>query len=462
MSSVQQQHNRYGLVLAVAGSGIFLSTLDSGVINVALPFLRQSFHTSVNKISWTISGYFLALSATIVLFGKLGDRFGRVNVFATGLWIFAIGSLLCGLSTSANQLIAWRVIQALGAAAMQGSATGIITTLIMPQYRNRALGMFSLILGMGPIIGPTFAGAMIAFFSWHWIFFINIPICLCAFIGTRLLHDTGSYQRTRLDFIGMLLFATMIFLFVLGLTLGGHPSGRGLVISGLMLATLISLLAFIYCEKRVSSPLLNLQLFKNFIFSSALFSMMTLGFTMSAILMIPPLELHLIRHLSAGHIGLISLSAPLGLVILSRIAGKRIDCWGEQRLMLTGLTIMLIALLLLASRTPNWGILSLPPLLFIYGIGAGLFMPANISQIMKSGSAEHQGTMGAINRMVLNLGNAIGVAAAALIIGLHAKQNIDHHIATSLRQPWILSSVMMALALAFSFLQRIVGRRNAP
>ncbi|MCP4473799.1 MAG: MFS transporter [Gammaproteobacteria bacterium] len=136
MSSAQ--HNRYGLVLAVAGSGMFLSTLDSGVINVALPFLRQDFHTSVSKISWTISGYFLALSATIVLFGKLGDRLGRVNVFSAGLWVFAIGSLLCGLATSANQLITWRVIQALGAATMQGSAAGIITTLITPQYRNRA------------------------------------------------------------------------------------------------------------------------------------------------------------------------------------------------------------------------------------------------------------------------------------------------------------------------------------
>ena len=110
--------NRYAFVLTIAGAGMFLSTLDSGVINVALPFLQQEFHTTVNTISWTISGYFLVLSATVVLCGKLGDRFGRVRIFSAGLFLFALGSLLCGLAFSAQQLIAWRALQALGAAAM--------------------------------------------------------------------------------------------------------------------------------------------------------------------------------------------------------------------------------------------------------------------------------------------------------------------------------------------------------
>lgn len=438
-------NNRYAFVLTIAGAGMFLSTLDSGVINVALPFLQQEFHTTVNTISWTISGYFLVLSATVVLCGKLGDRFGRVNMFSAGLLLFALGSLLCGLAFSANQLIAWRALQALGAAAMQGTAAGIITTLIHPQYKNRALGMLGLIIGIGPVIGPTFAGTVIAFASWRWIFFVNIPICLLALLGARHLPDTGEYEQAPLDGFGMVLFALTIFSLVLALTVGGRPHGDGLLISGLALLALLSLLFFLYQERRTSSPMLDLRLFTIVSFSVSLMGTLTFGFVTAVIFMLPPLELHHSAHLSAWHIGLISLSAPLGVVILSRFSGMAIDRWGEQRLVLTGLLVMLVALLLLALRQPSWGVVSFPPLLFLYGVGGGIFIPPNMSHIMKSAGAPHQGTMGAITRMLVNLGNAIGVAAAALVIGIHASQ-AQTQLMVGLRQTWLLAVGMLTIA----------------
>lgn len=444
-------NNRYAFVLTIAGAGMFLSTLDSGVINVALPFLQQDFRTTVNTISWTISGYFLVLSATLVLFGKLGDRFGRVSIFSGGLLLFALGSLLCGLALSAHQLIAWRALQALGAAAMQGTAAGIITTLVDPHYKNRALGMLGLIIGIGPVIGPTFAGTVIAFASWRWIFLVNIPICLLALLGARRLHDTGEYQHAPLDGVGMVLFALMIFSLVLALTLGGHPHGYGLLIPGLVLLALLSLLVFLYQERRASSPMLDLRLFNIVSFNASLLGTLTFGFATAAVLMLPPLELHLIAHLSAWQIGLISLSAPLGVVILSRFSGTAIDRWGEQRLMLAGLLIMLVALLFLALRQPSWGLYSLPPLLFLYGVGGGIFIPPNMGNIMKAAGAQHQGTMGAINRMLLNLGNALGVAVAALVLGIHGSQT-QIHVTVGLRQTWLLAVGMLTLAFVASIL----------
>jgi EmrB/QacA subfamily drug resistance transporter len=449
--------NRYAFVLTIAGAGMFLSTLDSGVINVALPFLQQDFHTTVNTISWTISGYFLVVSATLVLFGKLGDRFGRVRIFSAGLLLFALGSLLCGLAFSAHQLIAWRALQALGAAAMQGTAAGIITTLIEPHYKNRALGMLGLIIGIGPVIGPTFAGTVITFSSWRWIFFVNIPICLLALLGARRLHDTGKYQQASLDGVGMVLFALTIFSLVLALTLGGHPDGYGLLIPGLALVALLSFLFFLYQERRTSSPMLDLRLFNIGSFNVSLIGMLTFGFVTAVIFMLPPLELHLIAHLSAWQIGLISLSAPLGVVILSRFSGMAINYWGEQRLVLIGLLVMLVAVLFLALRQPSWGMVSFPPFLFLYGVGGGIFIPPNMSTIMKAASAQHQGTMGAMNRMVLNLGNALGVAAASLVIGLHASQ-AQTQMTAGFQQIWLLAVGMLTITVVASIVDLRRGR----
>lgn len=450
-------NNRYAFVLTIAGAGMFLSTLDSGVINVALPFLQQDFHTTVNTISWTISGYFLVVSATLMLFGKLGDRFGRVRIFSAGLLLFALGSLLCGLAFSANQLIAWRALQALGAAAMQGTAAGIITTLIESHHKNRALGMLGLIIGIGPVIGPTFAGTVITFSSWRWIFFVNIPICLLALLGARRLHDTGEYQHASLDGVGMVLFALTIFSLVLTLTLGGHPDGYGLLISGLALVALLSFLFFLYQERRTSSPMLDVRLFKIASFNVSLIDTLTFGFATAIIFMLPPLELHLFAHLSAWQIGLISLSTPLGVVILSRFSGIAIDRWGEQRLVLAGLLVMLVALLLLALRQPSWGVVSLLPFLFLYGVGGGIFIPPNMSNFMKAAGAPHQGTMGAMNRMLHNLGLAIGVATAALVLGLHASET-QSQMTSGFRQTWLLAVGMLTVAVVASIVDLRRGR----
>ncbi len=445
-------NNRYAFVLTIAGAGMFLSTLDSGVINVALPFLQQEFHTTVNTISWTISGYFLVLSATVVLCGKLGDRFGRVRIFSAGLFLFALGSLLCGLAFSAHQLIAWRALQALGAAAMQGTAAGIITTLVDPHHKNRALGMLGMILGIGPVIGPTFAGTVIAFASWRWIFLVNIPICLLALLGARRLHDTGEYEHAPLDGVGMVLFALTIFSLVLALTVGGHPHGDGVLIAGLALLALLSFLVFLSQERRTSSPMLDLRLFKIVSFNVSVIDTLTFGFATAVIFLLPPLELHLITHLSAWQIGLISLSAPLGIVLLSRFSGIAIDRWGEQRLVCTGLLVMLVALVLFALRQPTWGLGSLPLLLFLYGVGGGIFIPPNISNIMKAAGAPHQGTMGAIYRMLHNVGLAIGVAAAALVLGIHGSQ-AQTQVTVGLRQTWLLAFITLTIAFVASIVE---------
>ncbi|MCP4474807.1 MAG: MFS transporter [Gammaproteobacteria bacterium] len=141
-----------------------------------------------------------------------------------------------------------------------------------------------------------------------------------------------------------------------------------------------------------------------------------------------------------------SLSAPLGMAITSRFSGSAMDYWGEKRLMLCGLAILLAALILLTLRHPNWGILSFVILLFIYGLGCGIFVPPNISHIMQSAGSEHQGTMGAINRMFFNLGNGIGVVTAAFIIAINTEQTTAKIIA-GLRWAWFAAAAVMAIAL---------------
>ncbi|OPG15217.1 MFS transporter, partial [Ferroacidibacillus organovorans] len=162
-------------VVIIAGIGLLLSTLDTGIINVALPTLVHVFHSSLTAMSWTITLYTLALTGTIVLFGRLSDRYGHLTVYVLGLILFALSSMLCGIAQSVSELIAFRVLQGIGAAMLQATSAALITTIIPESRRGPALGTLGILLGLGPVLGPSVGGTILSMVSWRFIFFINLP-----------------------------------------------------------------------------------------------------------------------------------------------------------------------------------------------------------------------------------------------------------------------------------------------
>lgn len=249
------------IVIFTGGIGMFLSTLDSGIINVALSELAQTFHATITNITWTISLYTLVLVGTIIVFGRLSDKYGRLNVYYWGLVIFLIASILCGFSSSLIELIGFRALQGIGAAMLQATAIAIVTTFIPKERLGQALGTMGVLIGLGPVLGPSIGGFLLTIGNWRWIFWINIPFVLIGMIGCRFLlkRIEESRNNIKLNIPGSLLLTLSILTLLQGVSLlASIGTVNGEVIR--MCILFISLFTcFIFWEKKSKQPIIHLK-----------------------------------------------------------------------------------------------------------------------------------------------------------------------------------------------------------
>jgi MFS family permease len=439
-------------VIGVAGIGMFLSTLDSGIMNVALPSLQRQFHSPLTSISWTISGYLLALSSTIIIFGKLSDRYGRLRLFKLGLWVFALSSISCGFSLNTGQLILFRGLQGLGAAMLQVTAIALITTLVAKTNRGRALGVLSTIMAMGPIVGPTVSGLLLSTTGWRWIFWINLPLCLLGLWGCSNLKDRSKLSQTPLNLMANLLFSLALFCNILMLTFWHSMKIKAPhLLSFLGALTFASLTLFWILQRCATYPLLPLSVFRHLNFSVALLSTLGFGAATAVVLIIPPLLLENLGKLSPWQVGLVSFCMPIGAVASARFSGRSIQRWGAYRLMSAGLLIMMLALAGLASIQYRMGPLFFALLLFVYGCGCGLFQPPSIAVMTGAVAASEQGMVSAMNRMTHNFGNALGVAVSASFLKLPSGVAVTTDLEQEIFYSWLFALILNGFSLIWSF-----------
>lgn len=436
----------------VAGVGMFLSTLDSGIINIAIPTLIKQFKTPLSTVIWTVTLYTLMLSATILLFGRLADRIGRLRIYIVGLALFAISSLLCGAASNIWMLIGFRAMQGLSAAMMQATAIALITTRLDARGVGKAMGIFGMLLGLGPMMGPVLGGLIISAVGWRWIFWLNIPICLLGIIGCKKLpciqeelHEQPIYYST------LALLALSMFSLLLTMSLKGH--GFELFY---MVATVTILLVGIYfwVEKRSDHPVIPLQLFKSLKFSAPMLGIFAFGGATAVAFMLPPLYLEKLRHFQAWQVGLISLSAPLGLVFSSQIAARFVQRVGTLSLMFIGLSIMLVALLSLTQIEVDWRIRWLFLLLLVYGVGGGLYQTPCYINLTQQFPVHSQAFISALTRMIQNLAIAFESGAVAMFIGIKTQSSADYFI-HGIQHGWWLAGLICLIAWI------IVGWRRA-
>ena len=449
------------LVVFTAGIGMFLSTLDSGIINVALPTLSKSFNVDTSFITWSVTLYTLLLTGTIIIFGRLSDKYSRLNIYSLGLTIFLIASILCGFSNNVIQLIVFRGLQGIGAAMLQGTATAIITTTIPENRQGSALGTLSILLGIGPVLGPSIGGLLISVGNWRWIFWINIPFIFIGLIGWLFLKRYIKEQKStsiHLDIRGNSLLFLSIFCLLISLTSWSYHSIFNISVYGNFLIFIVSFCLFIIWELKTNHPIIDLRLFKNVSFSSPIFAIFVFGGTTSLGFIIPPYILEKINHLSSWQIGLVNLTSPLGLVLTSKISGKLISRIGNIVLMTTGLIIMIVAYTSLGLLQYILNPVTISLLLLIYGIGGGFFLPSNTSAIMGTVSQDMQGTAGATQRMVQNIGIAFYTAVTSLFIS--NSSNSDKLIEGS-SHAWLFASITLFLAL-LPFLLKILKTKYEP
>ncbi|NRD80933.1 MFS transporter [Bacillus sp. BRMEA1] len=446
------------MIVLTAGIGMFLSTLDTGIINVALPTLVQSFNSSITVMTWTITMYTLALVGTIIIFGRLSDKYGRLKIYASGLIVFFMASILCGLSTSPGELITFRTLQGIGAAMLQGTAVAIITTAIPKERQGVALGTLGVLLGLGPVLGPSIGGFLISLGSWRWIFFINIPITLVGLLGCTIVFKKVKESRNaiQIDLPGSILLGFSVLALLRGLSMLSTSGIVSIESLGPIMLFAILFVLFFFWERKAKEPIVNLKLFLHGDFAAPVLGIFVLGGATSLGFIVPPYFLEQVSKLEPWQAGLVNLSAPLGLVLMSKVSGRLIEKAGTTRLMMIGLIIMAVTYGILGIMQSNWSPSLIATLLMLYGVGAGFFVPPNTSAIMSAVGREIQGTIGAFQRMMQNLGIALYATIASVFIRTHSHSGIET-IMSGFREAWIFASGTILLSLLIFI---FVFRRN--
>jgi EmrB/QacA subfamily drug resistance transporter len=362
---------------------VFMATLDMSIVNVAMPTLVDSLRSDFATIQWVILSYVLVIASLLLLVSRLGDMRDKKRIFSTGLVLFVLSSLCCGLAPSAGWLIAFRAMQGIGGAMSQSLGMAIVTQIAPPASRGRALGFIGGTVAMGLMLGPPLGGVLIGFAGWRSMFLLNVPIGLLALFVVRRYMPALPPVKTgeRFDVPGAVIASLTLGCYCLGMTLAQRHGIADPAALGLLGLALAGLAVFIRVERRTASPMLDLSLFANPLVCLPL-AMSVLVFITGASGFIMPFFLQTAQGRTVTEMGLLMMVLPGSMALTAPLSGSLADRYGSRVISLVGLMVLCcgcLALGTLTADTPWWGYLlrTMP-----VGLGIGIFQAPNNSAIM--------------------------------------------------------------------------------
>ncbi len=394
----------------------FMLLLDITVVNVALPSIERSLHSSFSDLQWVVDAYSLTLAAFLLTSGVLGDMFGRRNIFTVGLVIFSLSSLVCGLATSSDMLNFSRAVQGIGGAAMFATSIALIASAFHGKERGTAFGIYGAVLGAAVAVGPLVGGAITSGIGWRWIFFVNVPIGVVAVFVTLSKIDRSAQTNTRrVDWAGFLTFSVSLFLLVLGLVRGNYDGWGSTKILGLLVGSAVLMAAFIVAEWRQNDPMLDLTLFKTRAFNGV--SLTAFALSGSIFAMFLYLTLYVQDDLGYGpfQAGLRFLPITLMMFVISPFAGKLTVRVQSRYLLSAGLLLVSGGLLFLGTTTRSSSWTQLLPGFILSGVGVGLVNPTLASTSVAVVPFQRSGMASGANATFRQIGIATGIAGLGAI-----------------------------------------------
>src|SRR5438093_6257861 len=431
----EERDRRRWIALAVIVAAQFMVVLDVAIVNVALPSIRTDLHFSQESLQWVITAYSIFFGGMLMLGGRLADLLGRRRLFAIGLAIFTVSSLLDGLAWSEGSLIAFRSLQGLGAALLSPAALSILTTTFSEgRERNVALGIWGAASGSGGAAGVLLGGALTSALSWSWIFFINVPVGLLV-IGLTpwLLRESRAELGHRtFDFAGAASITGGLMLLVYAMTRATQHGWATGETFGLLAGSVALIAAFFVIELRSKAPLLPLRIFRLRTLSASNLSGLLMGGAIFSQFFLLTLYMQQVLHYSALKTGVAYIALTLTIIAFSAVAQGLVTRLGVRRVLPMGMAISAGTLVLFA-RLPVHGhyFFDLFPAFLVGGIGLALaFVPMQIGGLTGVQQSDAGVASGLINSSQ-QVGGAIGLAAATTIATTFTNHYVNAHPGTN-------------------------------
>ncbi|HEX9496263.1 MAG TPA: MFS transporter [Candidatus Limnocylindria bacterium] len=408
------------VVLALAGTATFMTTLDSSIVNIGLPSIAHAFGVPLaGGIEWVVIGYLVVIAAVLLTFGRLADVLGRRPLVLGGLAIFTIGSAICGAAPTLGVLIAARCFQGLGGAAIFAVNIAMITRSFPAAERGRALGINTILVALGVSTGPIVGGILTQALGWRWIFYVNVPIGAAAILAAWfLLTERHRPERPRFDPPGAALFAIGLAALVVGLSFGQE---WGWVSAGFVASMLIAIGALAgatWVERRVSAPVLDPKLLRDPVFLFANASLMLSMLALFAVGFLLPFFFEELQGYDTLRSGLLLTPFSLTIAVVAPISGVLADRVGSRWLAPLGLAVACAGLVLLSGIGQATPVPYLVLALVVAGIGQGLFLSPNARALMAAAPADEQGVASGVLATARVVGQSVSVAVAgAVFIG---------------------------------------------
>jgi len=461
-------HHR-SLAMIVVMTGVLITAVDTSIVVLALPEIEKGLRVGLASVIWVVIGYLLVITLLATQVGRLGDMFGRVRMYEFGFIIFIIGSLLCALSFNEASIIIFRLLQGVGGALVSANSGAIIAGLYPPEERGKAYGYNSIGWSLGAVLGIIVGGVIVTYFSWRWIFWINVPIGLAATIlAIKILHDKTDRLKHKLDPIGIFMLGLGLLAVLWAITQLTTSSFKNSILLEIVLG-LILLVGFYFYEKKQKEPMLNFSIFKVPTMTNSLLASLFQGMANFAVLFLVIMYLQGPRGLTPIHASLLLVPGYIIGSAIGPLAGKIADKIGPVLPATIGLAVQVIALFIYAHLSLTIGLWVVVLASVINGFGSSFFFPANSSAVMKASPDNMFGISSGMLRTFANIGMVFSFSVAILVASHSISKNlafaifvgvtsIHGHLATAftngLHSAFYVLMIFMLIAMVLSFSRR--------